>query len=84
MLLFFSEPVPRRDARNVIGLAPSKRVTSLLPGQPLSDYASGVVTMERATVADMADGRWSVVGCVPGELLSTSGDEPHIGGTARN
>lgn len=51
LVLVFTEPSPRRAARRAIVAPPTERVTQLR-GTPLSDYGSGVVTMERAIVAD--------------------------------
>jgi hypothetical protein len=51
LVLVFTEPNPRRAARRAIVAPPAERVTQLR-GSPLSDYGSGVVTMERAVVAD--------------------------------
>ena len=47
-----AQPLPRRAARRVIGAPPAERVTRIADGPPLSEYASGVVTMEQAVVDD--------------------------------
>jgi hypothetical protein len=51
VVMVFTDPSPRRAARRAIVAPPPERVTQLR-GSPLSDYGSGVVTMERAIVAD--------------------------------
>jgi hypothetical protein len=50
--LQFFEPSPRQAARRVIGAPPAERVTQWSDGRPLSDYQSGVVTMEEAVYDD--------------------------------
>ena len=52
----FSQPLPRRAARRVIGSSPAARVTQFSDGSPVSEYASGVLTMERAALEDVKMG----------------------------
>lgn len=49
----FFQPIPDRAARRAIVMPPAQRVTELARGGPLSEYASGVATMERAVYDDM-------------------------------
>lgn len=51
LVLVFTDPSPRRAARRAI-VAPSMERVTELRGSRLSDYGSGVVTMERAMVED--------------------------------
>ena len=48
----FAQPLPRRAARRAIVAPSAERVTQIADGPPLSEYASGVVTMEQAIVED--------------------------------
>jgi hypothetical protein len=51
VVMFFAQPSPRRAAREAIAASPAERV-AVLQGAPVSDYDSGVLTMERAVIAD--------------------------------
>ena len=68
-LLAFSQPSPRRAARNVVALPQAERITKW-PGPDsvaLDDYTSGVVTMERAMVRDISGEsryRWLATGAL--------------------
>ncbi len=53
IIWLFAQPLPHRAARRVIAAQPAERVTRIADGPPLSEYASGVVTMEDAVVEDM-------------------------------
>lgn len=52
----FSQPIAHRAARTVTGLPRTDRVLEVRNWGPLDDYHSGVLTMERAMVRDMALG----------------------------
>ena len=47
----FSQPNPTRAARRAIAMSPAERVT-VIHGSQLSEYASGVATMEQAAGDD--------------------------------
>ncbi len=47
----FSQPSPTRAARRAIVMSPAERVT-VIQGNQLSEYASGVATMEQAAGDD--------------------------------
>lgn len=49
----FAQPLPHGAARRAIAAQPAERVTRIANGPPLSEYASGVLTMEDAVVEDM-------------------------------
>lgn len=52
--LWMAQPVPRRVARNVIGLPHDQRVTTLGQGSSeLDGYQSGVATLEREMQRDI-------------------------------
>ena len=57
VVLFFSGPVPGRAMRTVVGLSRAERVTEIRNWGLLSDYHSGVMTMERAMHDDIDIGR---------------------------
>lgn len=50
-VIWFTQPLPRRAARLAIVAPPADRVTEIR-GDPLTDYGSGVATMERAIIRD--------------------------------
>lgn len=55
VLSWVAFPLPGRAMRSAIALPPQQRVP--WPGPANSDYASGVVTMQRAVDEDIANGR---------------------------
>jgi hypothetical protein len=52
IVLQFAQPGYRRAARRALELQPSQRITQLGTAPPVSDYTSGVLSMERATIDD--------------------------------
>jgi hypothetical protein len=54
IVLFFSQPVTGRAMRRAIGRPRAERVLELQNWGKLSDYASGVLTMQRAVQEDAA------------------------------
>ncbi len=54
VVLFFAQPSSTRAARWAIVAPPGERITKL--GYPLSEYESGVATMEHAVVEDSEAG----------------------------
>lgn len=52
----FAQPLSDRAARRVIAAPMAERVTRTPDGTPLSDYESGVLTMEEAVVEDVMMG----------------------------
>lgn len=52
----FAQPLSNRAARRVIAAPMAERVTRTPDGTPLSDYESGVLTMEEAVVEDVMMG----------------------------
>jgi hypothetical protein len=52
VLLWFSQPLPRRAARTIHGIPPEQRVTKW-SDRDVDDYTSGVLTMERAMGRDI-------------------------------
>lgn len=48
----FAQPVPHRAARYALALSPAQRTTQVAGAPKLSEYATGVVTMEDAVVKD--------------------------------
>ena len=52
VIWLFWQPSPHGVARRVIAAAPAERVQRIGDGPPLSEYASGVITMELALVED--------------------------------
>lgn len=51
IVLWFAQPLPHRAARRAFSAPPAERVTELR-GSPLSEYMSGVLTMEQAVAED--------------------------------
>jgi hypothetical protein len=51
VVLFFAAPGYTRAARHALGMSRSERITEIR-GNPVSDYVSGVRTMERAISED--------------------------------
>lgn len=63
LVLFFTQPNTHRAARWAIVAPPAERITRL--GEtPLSEYASGVVTMEQAVVEDARIGAYVRLLCL--------------------
>jgi hypothetical protein len=56
VIWFFAQPVAHRAARRAISEPVEERVTRIADGPPLSDYASGVATMERDVMEDVLQG----------------------------
>ena len=54
--LGFAEPLPGRAMRTVIGAPRAERATALGGSDSVGDYASGVLTMQRAVERDAALG----------------------------
>jgi hypothetical protein len=54
--LSFAQPIAHRAARTVISAPRAERILEVRYWPPLSDYQSGVLTMERAMVRDIALG----------------------------
>lgn len=52
VVLWFAQPLPHRAARQAMVAPPAERVTELPGVRSLSEYESGVVTMERAVGND--------------------------------
>ena len=53
VVLFFAHPVPHRAARRAFGAPIAERITQWRPGGPrISDYLSGVLTMEEFVSQD--------------------------------
>jgi len=64
MLLEFSQPSNRRAARRAVDLPESERVLQIPGGPPVSEYASGVLTMEREANEDAQFGSGSRLLCI--------------------
>ena len=94
-VLFFAQPGYTRAARRALSMPPSERITQGFDGRPLSDYVSGVRTMERAVVDDVemgADARLLAIGVLfwlactpvvrgaPSSIRERSGRMPAPGG----
>lgn len=65
VVLWFAQPLPHRAARRAIAAPPAERVTEFTGVRSLTEYESGVVTMEQAVGADTrmgANARMLVVG----------------------
>jgi len=52
VVLWFAQPLPHRAARRAMVAPPAERVTELSGVRSLSEYESGVVTMEQAVGND--------------------------------
>lgn len=64
ILLEFSQPSNRRAARSAVELPKSERVLQISGAPPVSDYVSGVLTMERAANEDAEAGAGSRLVCM--------------------
>lgn len=51
-LWLFAQPSATRAARRALEMSPAERVTEIAGGEPLSEYAVGVRTMEQAVADD--------------------------------
>ena len=60
LVLYFGQPGPHRAARRAVEMPLAERITQVPNGHPpLTDYQSGVFTMERAVIEDANVGETS-------------------------